>query len=170
MRSHYRRQLSAAEITGAVAPTAPATASEVGLPPPPPAVLSAPPAAVRFAYDGAGRTECAVLHGLAAAYEGLFRLEKGRLVNGRPCYRHIERRDKWIAFSGSAWMAQGAFSLFEGSSFNSFHRSFDSCAGFRCSFLFCVSSVRSPLHVAYLFAVISLHLFNLFKVGIRYYC
>lgn len=65
-----------------------------------------PPAALRFAYDGAGATEGAVLRGLAAAYEGLFRLAPGRVVNGRPAFRHVERGDKWIAFSGSGWMAQ----------------------------------------------------------------
>lgn len=64
-----------------------------------------PPAALRFAYAGARPDESAVLHGLAAAYEGLFRLDT-RLVNGRPAYRHVLKGDKWIAFNGSAWMAQ----------------------------------------------------------------
>ncbi|KAL3932172.1 MAG: hypothetical protein SGPRY_000810 [Prymnesium sp.] len=73
--------------------------------------MAPPPAAIRFAYEGADPTEAAVLHGLAAAYEGLFRLESERRVNGRPCYRHVARRDKFVAFSGRAWMAQGESSL-----------------------------------------------------------
>ena len=64
-----------------------------------------PPAALRFAYAGARPDESAVLHGLAAAYEGLFRLD-ARLVKGRPAYRHVLKGDRWIAFNGSAWMAQ----------------------------------------------------------------
>ena len=66
---------------------------------------SAPPAGLRFAYDGAAYHEGAVLHGLAAPYEGLFRLST-REVNGKPAYRHALRRDRWIAFNGSGWMAQ----------------------------------------------------------------
>lgn len=65
----------------------------------------APPAGLRFAYDGAAYHEGAVLHGLAAPYEGLFRLST-REVNGKPAYRHALRRDRWIAFNGSGWMAQ----------------------------------------------------------------
>ena len=42
-----------------------------------------PPAALRFAYAGAAAHESAVLHGLAAAYEGLFRLEPDFPVHGR---------------------------------------------------------------------------------------
>ena len=42
-----------------------------------------PPAGLRFAYDGAAYHEGAVLTGLAAAYEGLFRLST-REVNGKP--------------------------------------------------------------------------------------
>ena len=64
-----------------------------------------PPAALRFAYAGARADESAVLHGLAAAYEGLFRLQQ-RQVNGKPAYQHILKPDKWIAFTGSGWMAQ----------------------------------------------------------------
>ena len=40
-----------------------------------------PPAALRFAYAGAASHEGAVLHGLAAAYEGLFRRVLGRDVS-----------------------------------------------------------------------------------------
>ena len=66
-----------------------------------------PPAALRFAYDGAASHEGAVLHGLAAAYEGLFRRVLGRDVHGKPAYRHVARGDKWVAFNGtSGWMAQ----------------------------------------------------------------
>ncbi|KAL1526488.1 hypothetical protein AB1Y20_015198 [Prymnesium parvum] len=93
----YRQRLSAAELRGSDPPNPPLASRP----------SPAPPAAMRFAYDGADATEGAVLHGLAAAYEGLFRLERGRLVHGRPCYRHVERRDKFIAFNGSCWMAQG---------------------------------------------------------------
>ena len=64
-----------------------------------------PPAGLRFAYDGATYHESAVLHGLAAPYEGLFRLST-RPVNGKPAYRHALRSDRWIAFNGSGWMAQ----------------------------------------------------------------
>ena len=128
--SNYRRQLSAAEIRSGGRPQPPTADIKAGArpqpsfgvpppPAPPPAaaaapiedILRPPPAAVRFAYDGANATEAAVLHGLAAAYEWLFLLEKGRQVNGKPCYRHVERRDKWIAFSGAAWMAQGESAL-----------------------------------------------------------
>ena len=70
-----------------------------------------PPAALRFAYDGAAYHEHASLHGLAAAYEGVFRLVPNRPVNGRPAYRHVERPDKWIAFNGSGWMAQAESAL-----------------------------------------------------------
>ena len=65
-----------------------------------------PPAALRFAYAGAAAHESAVLHGLAAAYEGLFRLEPDFPVHGRAAYRHAQKPDKWIAFNGSGWMAQ----------------------------------------------------------------
>lgn len=65
-----------------------------------------PPAAVRFAYEGADTHEAAVLHGLAAAYEGMFRRDDEREVNGRLAYRHIVRKDKWIAYTPSGWMAQ----------------------------------------------------------------
>ena len=69
-----------------------------------------PPTALRFAYDGAATHEAAVLHGLAAAYEGLFRRSE-RDVNGKPAYRHVVRGDKWIAFTPSGWMAQQEGSL-----------------------------------------------------------
>ena len=69
-------------------------------------VLRPPPAAIRFAYNGANTTEGAVLHGLAAAYEGLFRLQSGRLMHGKPTYRHVSRPDKWVAFNGRGWMGQ----------------------------------------------------------------
>ena len=65
-----------------------------------------PPAALRFAYAGAAAHESAVLHGLAAAYEGLFRLETDFPVHGRAAYRHVLKPDKWIAFNGTGWMAQ----------------------------------------------------------------
>ena len=70
-----------------------------------------PPAALRFAYEGASSHEAAVLHGLAAAYEGLFRRAAGRDVNGKPAYRHVVRGDKWIAYTPSGWMAQQEGSL-----------------------------------------------------------
>ena len=69
-----------------------------------------PPAGLRFAYDGAAYHEGAVLTGLAAAYEGLFRLST-REVNGKPAYRHALRSDRWIAFNGSGWMAQNESAL-----------------------------------------------------------
>ena len=69
-----------------------------------------PPAGLRFAYDGAAVHESAVLHGLAAPYEGLFRLST-REVHGRPAYRHALRGDRWIAFNGSGWMAQNESAL-----------------------------------------------------------
>ena len=65
-----------------------------------------PPAALRFIYDGADYHESARLHGLATAYEGLFRLVPDKKVKGRPAWRHTTRPDKWIAFTGSGWMAQ----------------------------------------------------------------
>ena len=73
---------------------------------PPQALHRPPPAALRFAYAGAAAHESAVLHGLAAAYEGLFRLEPEYPVHGRAAYRHVQKPDKWIAFNGSSWMAQ----------------------------------------------------------------
>ena len=69
-------------------------------------VARPPPAALRFAYAGAAAHESAVLHGLAAAYEGLFRLEPDFPVHGRAAYRHVLKPDKWIAFNGTGWMAQ----------------------------------------------------------------
>ena len=69
-----------------------------------------PPAGMRFAFDGAAHHEGAVLNGLAAAYEGLFRLST-REVNGKPAYCHAVRRDRWIAFNGSGWMAQNERAL-----------------------------------------------------------
>eukprot|EP00900_Chrysochromulina_parva_P026457 jgi/Chrpa1/8445/Chrysochromulina_OHIO_Genome00017452-RA len=65
-----------------------------------------PPAALRFAYDGAEFHEHAQLHGLAASYEGLFRLVPDRLVNDRPVWQHHLRPKHMIAFNGSGWMAQ----------------------------------------------------------------
>lgn len=65
-----------------------------------------PPAALRFAYDGAQYHEHATLNGLAASYEGLFRVEPAKQVNGRPAWRHTARPRQWIAFNGSGWMAQ----------------------------------------------------------------
>ena len=61
--------------------------------------MSAVPPALRFAYEGARADEHAVLHGLAAAYEGLFRLCTSE-VNGRPVWRHTLKPDKYIAFNG----------------------------------------------------------------------
>mmetsp|Transcript_42531 Transcript_42531/g.70723 ORF Transcript_42531/g.70723 Transcript_42531/m.70723 type:complete len:995 (+) Transcript_42531:123-3107(+) len=50
--------------------------------------------------------------GTAANYLGLFRLEEGKLINGRPCYRHVERPTQFIAYNGtSAWNAQSEQSL-----------------------------------------------------------
>jgi curved DNA-binding protein CbpA len=69
-----------------------------------------PPAGLRFAYDGAAYHEGATLNGLAAAYEGLFRLST-RDVCGKPAYRHALRGDRWIAFNGSGWMAQNESAL-----------------------------------------------------------
>lgn len=69
-----------------------------------------PPAGLRFAFDGAAYHEGAVLHGLAAPYEGLFRLSK-REVHGKPAYRHAVRGERWIAFNGSGWMAQNESAL-----------------------------------------------------------
>lgn len=65
-----------------------------------------PPAALRFAYDGAEFHEHAQLHGLAASYEGLFRLVPDRLVNDRPVWQHHLCPKHMIAFNGSGWMAQ----------------------------------------------------------------
>ena len=73
-------------------------------------LATGPPAGMRFAYDGAAYHEGAVLHGLAASYEGLFRLST-REVHGKPAYRHALRRDRWIAFNGSGWMAQNESAL-----------------------------------------------------------
>lgn len=69
-------------------------------------VVRPPTVALRFAYAGAAAHESAVLHGLAATYEGLFRLEPDFPVRGRAAYRHVLRPDKWIAFNGTGWMAQ----------------------------------------------------------------
>jgi len=69
-------------------------------------VVRPPTVALRFAYAGAAAHESAVLHGLAATYEGLFRLEPDFPVCGRAAYRHVLRPDKWIAFNGTGWMAQ----------------------------------------------------------------
>jgi len=50
--------------------------------------------------------------GTAANYIGLYRLAEGKLVNGRPCYRHAERPTHWVAYNGtSAWNAQSEASL-----------------------------------------------------------
>jgi len=65
-----------------------------------------PPPALRFAFEGAASHEHATMHGLAAAYEGLFRMDE-RLLNGRPTWRHTIRPDRWIAYNGSGWMGQG---------------------------------------------------------------
>ena len=70
-----------------------------------------PPAALRFGYDGAKHHEHATLHGLAAKYEGLFRLAPDREVNGRPAWRHVDQPKQWIAFNGSGWMAQNESAL-----------------------------------------------------------
>ena len=68
--------------------------------------LTGVPPALRFAFEGAEAHEHATMHGLAAAYEGLFRLDE-RQVNSRPAWRHTIKPDRWIAYNGSGWMGQG---------------------------------------------------------------
>ena len=38
-------------------------------------------------------------------YLGIYKLES-REVNGKPCWRHAERSDLWLAFDGVGWAAQ----------------------------------------------------------------
>lgn len=51
------------------------------------------------------RVEGATLTGYAAPYAGGYRLE-GKLVNGRPAWRHTSNTDCWLAWNGNEWMGQ----------------------------------------------------------------
>lgn len=55
----------------------------------------------------------APLTGAVCSCLGVYKLAAGRLVNGRPCWRHSRRSDYWLAWSGSAWVAQHSRDLSE---------------------------------------------------------
>jgi len=67
--------------------------------------MAAAPAALRL-------TGADLLPGVAS-FLGCYKLERGRVVNGRPAYKHIESGVRWIAFDGYSWMAQKESSLGE---------------------------------------------------------
>ncbi len=69
--------------------------AELSLLPPSPALL----------LEGASQPKAQECH-------GLYRLVRGREVNGRPCWRSTRRPDRWVAFNGeNAWNAQSEASL-----------------------------------------------------------
>eukprot|EP00900_Chrysochromulina_parva_P009163 jgi/Chrpa1/18248/Chrysochromulina_OHIO_Genome00027981-RA len=46
------------------------------------------------------------LEGAAAEYMGVYRLDRGRLVNGRHAWRHTAHFTCWLAFDGANWRGQ----------------------------------------------------------------
>eukprot|EP00965_Chrysotila_dentata_P075654 2498817-Pleurochrysis_carterae.AAC.1 len=47
------------------------------------------------------RLECASgISGTAANFLGTYKLVMEKVVNGRPCYRHIQSVGRWIAYNG----------------------------------------------------------------------
>ena len=60
------------------------------------------------------------LKGAAAAYMGEYRLDRGKLVNGRPAYQQVTLGSsladgsRWLAFTGDGWMGQPESSLGKG--------------------------------------------------------
>jgi hypothetical protein len=46
------------------------------------------------------------LEGAAAGYIGVYRLDRGKLVNGRPAYQHVTDGSRWLAFDGANWRGQ----------------------------------------------------------------
>jgi hypothetical protein len=46
------------------------------------------------------------LEGDAAGYMGGYRLDRSKLVNGRPTYQHVTDGSRWLAFDGAIWRGQ----------------------------------------------------------------
>jgi hypothetical protein len=46
------------------------------------------------------------LTGAAAGYMGVYRLDRSKLVNGRPAYQHVADGSRWLAFDGAIWRGQ----------------------------------------------------------------
>ena len=57
------------------------------------------------------------LPGDAAKYMGEYRLDRGKLVNGRPAYQHVTRLTCWLAFDGAIWRGQPEADLGQTSGF-----------------------------------------------------
>jgi hypothetical protein len=51
------------------------------------------------------------LEGAAAEYMGGYRLDRSKLVNGRPAYQHVADGSHWLAFDGAIWRGQPEASL-----------------------------------------------------------
>jgi len=46
------------------------------------------------------------LPGEAAEYMGVYRLDRGKLINGHPVYQHVTDGSRWLAFDGANWRGQ----------------------------------------------------------------